>query len=413
MAKIYELSNGLKVITESIPFFKSVAFGIFVRNGSRNEVQGLNGISHLIEHMFFKGTEKRTALNIAEDSDSIGAAINAYTSKEHTCYYTRVIDEKFEEAVEIMSDMFFNSKFSDDDIIKERSVVLEEIGIYNDQASDLVINNLHKNVWKDSSLGQTILGTFDTLKDINKDVITDYLKDNYTISNTIISVAGNINDEDVINILEKYFSKWQNNSINQYNTVPKYHSSRVLTPKTIEQTHFVLSWEGLDLVDKNRYAMAIINICLGGGMSSRLFQRIREELGMVYSIYSYVSSFSDAGLFNIYSELSNKNIEEVYTNIIKITDDLKINKLSENTLNKLKSQLKSNIILAQESIGGIMSAMGRTYIFRAEYTSPDEIITKINSVTSEDVLAIANKVFNKDVSISIAGNTQGINIDKL
>ena len=316
MAECFKLENGLRVISEYMPYSKSIAFGIFVKNGSRNEPEDLSGVSHFIEHMLFKGTGKRSQKNIAEDMDAIGGEINAYTAKEYTCYYMRVLDENIDSAMELLCDMFFNSVFDEKEMEREKNIIYEEIGMYEDQPDDVVVDRLHSEIWKNSSLGKPILGTRESVGNIDRNRLVKYFNENYRTENTVISFAGNIDRERTEYYANKYFGNRKNEKIYQYDTKAVYEPVFLNTKKNIEQVHLCMNFEGLNIYDENRYTMALLNLAAGGGMSSRLFQSIREELGLVYSIYSYTSSYRDTGVFEICAELNPANTETVIKNIL-------------------------------------------------------------------------------------------------
>ncbi len=414
MAECFKLENGLRVISEYMPYSKSIAFGIFVKNGSRNEPEDLSGVSHFIEHMLFKGTGKRSQKNIAEDMDAIGGEINAYTAKEYTCYYMRVLDENIDSAMELLCDMFFNSVFDEKEMEREKNIIYEEIGMYEDQPDDVVVDRLHSEIWKNSSLGKPILGTRESVGNIDRNRLVKYFNENYRTENTVISFAGNIDRERTEYYANKYFGNRKNEKIYQYDTKAVYEPVFLNTKKNIEQVHLCMNFEGLNIYDENRYTMALLNLAAGGGMSSRLFQSIREELGLVYSIYSYTSSYRDTGVFEICAELNPANTETVIKNILYNLEKMKNDAISEEKLDKLKIQLKSNIILGQEGTGGTMSAMGRSIVLKNEYTDPETVLRKIEMVKAGDIKKLADKIFNiNSFSISLAGNTKNTDIESI
>lgn len=414
MAECFKLENGLRVINQYMPYSKSIAFGIFVKNGSRNESEDLSGVSHFIEHMLFKGTEKRNQKDIAEDIDATGGDINAYTAKEYTCYYTRVLDENIDSAMELLCDMFFNSVFDEKETEREKNIIYEEIGMYEDQPDDVAVDRLHCEIWKNSSLGKPILGTRESVESISRDRLVEYFNKNYTAENTVLSFAGNIDRKKAEYYSSKYFGEWENKKSRQYNTKAVYNPAIIEIEKNIEQVHLCMNFEGLNIWDENRYALALLNADVGGGISPRLFQAIREELGLVYSIYSYTSSYTDTGVFEICAELSPLNIEKVIKSILFNLEKMKKDIISEKKLDKLKIQLKSNIILGQEGTGGTMSAMGRSFVLRNEYIEPQSLLTKIEGVKAEDINRLANKIFDTEsFSISLAGQTKNTDINSI
>lgn len=407
MAECFRLENGLGIINEYMPRCKSIAFGIFVKNGSRNEERYLNGASHFIEHMLFKGTDKRSQKDIAEDMDNIGGEINAYTAKEYTCYYLRVIDENIDMALELICDMFFNSVFDKRDMEREKTVIYEEISMYDDQSDDVVVERLHRAIWENSSLGQPILGTEESLEYITREKLVKYFNENYRPENTVISFAGNIDRKKALYYGEKYFGMWKKGRLRQYDTKAVYKPAFVVNPGRGEQLHICVNFEGPNMSEESRYPLAVLNMAAGGGVSSLLFQKIREEMGLAYSIYSYTTGYRDTGVFEICSELNPSNAKDAIENIFAVLKYMKENKISSEKLGKLKNQLKSSIILGQEGTGSIMSAMGRAFVLKNEYTPVEKVIEKIECVTEDDVAGLAKKIFDFDkFSISLAGNTK-------
>lgn len=402
--------NGVTVVMEKMPFVRSVAFGIFVKSGSCNEDKTTNGISHFIEHMMFKGTENRSAKDIANEMDSIGGQINAYTAKEYTCYYTRTLDTHFDKSLDILSDMYFNSKFDDEEIKKERNVVIEEISMYEDTPEDLVYDKLQSSIWRNNSIGFSILGTSDVISKFNHDTFIEYRKKHYRPDNTVISVAGNFKKDEILKKIENYFGSWKSNEEYKENEKEvEYFPSKIKIEKDIEQIHLVISFKGIPYGSDDSYTMTALNTILGGGMSSKLFQKIREENGLVYSIYSFGSAFVNSGLFNIYAGLSPNNYDQVYKLILEEVEKLRNNSITEQQLLKTKEQIKSNFILALENSGNRMSSMGRNQLLLNKIKTTDEIIKKIDDITPQKILDISKQIFNIDnLSVSVVGKVGGI-----
>lgn len=407
MYKRYTLDNGLRVVTEYIPFVKSISIGIWIETGSKYETKDNNGISHFIEHMLFKGTSSKSAKEIAEMIDGIGGQINAFTSKECTCFYTKVLDSHYQLAIELLADMLFNSKFDTTDIEKEKSVIYEEISMYEDSPEDLAHDLLYQSIFKNNSLGLPILGINDSLKEINREKMIKYMQEYYVPNNAVISVVGNFNDDDLLRIIESKFKRWKRSVLSiKEDTVPKYNFQHISKIKDIEQVHLILGLKGISLGENNRYPLLVVNNILGGSMSSRLFQNIREDRGLVYSIYSYPSSYKDAGLLSIYAGMNPEQLEEVSALIYKELEGLKVKGLTGIELNKSKEQLKGNYILGLESTSSRMSSIGKTELLLNKIYSPKEIIEKIDTVTMEDV----EKVIEEIIDLSnIASITVGKN----
>jgi len=380
--------------------------GIWVGAGSRNEKKEINGISHFIEHMLFKGTKKRSAKEIAESIDSIGGQINAFTGKECTCYYTKTLDTHIDIAIDVLTDMFFNSVFSEKDIDIERKVVLEEISMYEDSPEDLVHDYLSETVWENDAIGMPILGTYESLHNIERDTIVNYISEHYLPENTVIAVAGNFDDNVLIDIVKKNFGSWYSDRkpVKQFEKANFKVSNRI-KQKDIEQVHICLGFEGIEHGNDDLYSLLAINNVFGGGMSSRLFQKIREERGLVYSIYSYPSSYCNAGLFTIYAGM---NPEHRDTFLKLVMEEIKIlikHGISEEELAKSKEQLKGSYILGLESTSSRMNSLGKSELMLGKVYTPEEVLKKIDEVNNEKVREIIEKVFQMEkMSIAVVGN---------
>ena len=415
MVKISVLSNGIRVVLEEIPYVRSISLGIWVKNGSVNESKELNGISHYIEHMLFKGTKKRTAKDIAEEMDMVGGQINAYTTKEYTCYHTRTLDNHFDTALDVISDMFLNSNFDDEDIKKEYNVILEEISMYEDAPEEIVHEILQKEIWKDDSVGMPILGTKDTIENFNQKIFKEYLKDHYRTDNTVISVTGNFDSTEIIKKLEKAFGvlkvRKSNENLNQN---VKYFPSIITKEKDIEQVHLILAFPGINREDKRKYAYTIFNTIFGGGMSSELFQRIREENGLTYSIYSYLSQYTDAGTFAIYAGMNPIQTSKVLKLIFEVIGEIKSKGISPDVLTKTKEQIISNFIISNESIVNKMTNNGGSILLKGKIKTQEETIANIEKVSVEDVKNVIEELFDfEKLSIAAVGKIEDINFKKI
>jgi predicted Zn-dependent peptidase len=397
-----QLSNGLRVVTEKIPSCRSVSFGIWVKTGSRNETPEQGGISHFIEHMLFKGTSKFSAKDIAEEFDAIGGNVNAFTSKEYTCFYAKVLDEHLPIAVDVLSDMFFHSLFDAEELRKEKNVILEEISMYEDTPDDMVHDLITEAAYGDHPLALPILGTEEKLLAMTPDHLRQYMKEKYTIENTVISVAGNI-DDSLIALLEKYFGNFSNHGLNNQLAVPDFLSGLKFYKKKTEQNHICLSFPGLATGDDRQYAMVLLNNAIGGGMSSRLFQEIREKRGLAYSVYSYHSSSADSGLFTVYAGTAPKQTEDVLSLTKEILHDVAQNGLTENELRKGKEQLKGSLILSLESTGSRMNRLGKNELMLGRHFTLDEMINRIDAVTMDDVNYCVKEMFKKPFALAMVG----------
>lgn len=395
MFKKTVLENGLRVVTEKIPHVRSVSVGIWVGTGSRNENTDNNGISHFIEHMLFKGTEKRSAKEIAASIDNIGGQLNAFTGKECTCYYAKTLDTHLDIALDVLSDMFFNSKLSPKDIEIEKKVIFEEIAMYEDNPEELVNDVLSESVWDGNPLGLSILGTQTSLGRIGGEELKQYICGNYIPTNTVIAVAGNFDHDTLIEKVTECFGSWKSESKKR----PEYDAAEFIRnvsirEKDTEQTHICFGFKGIEHGNDKLYSLLAINNIFGGGMSSRLFQEIREKKGLVYSIYSYPSSYKNAGLFTIYAGMNPQHIEKVINLMEKEITRLKKTGIKKEDIIKSKEQLKGNYILGLESTSSRMNTIGKSELMLGSIYSQEEVLKKIESVDMDTVHEIIQKVFD-------------------
>ena len=407
MVTIRTLDNGIKVALEPIPYVRSISFGIWVKNGSRNELPHENGVSHYIEHMMFKGTENRTARQIAEEMDALGGQINAYTTKEYTCYHTRVLDKHMDRALDVMSDMLLNPLIAEEDVQKERNVITEEIYMYDDAPEELVHDALQDAIWRESSLGMPILGTEETIGAFDAAFIRSYYEKNYHPDNIVLSAAGNFELEEMVSKLNAKLGQWKR-EVTPYNTMGGYHISYVEKEKDVEQVHTCIAFPAFEREHPMKYAMAIFNTLFGGGMSSRLFQKIREEHGLTYSIYSYTTAFADSGIFVTCASMNPGQAEKVFELIAEEIREVKAEAFPENLIEVTKEQMISNFIIGTESTLNRMNSAGASLMLRGRVQEPEEVIQKIEAVTPEDVLEAARMVLNfEKLSYSAVGNLKG------
>ena len=389
MIQVAELANGIKVLMENIPHVRSVAIGVWVDIGSRDESNELAGISHFIEHLMFKGTENRTAKDIAEELDAVGGQLNAFTTKEYTCYYARVLDEHIMLGIDLLGDMLLNSRFDQGDIDRERNVIIEEIKMYEDDPDELVHDIIAGTIWGSHPLGRPISGDENTVQSISREQILSFYHKYYCSGNMVISVSGNFDGQKVMDGLNVNFGKLTGPKKQRLYTIPEPARQVVCRVKDNEQVHICLGTQGLALDHEQIYVLQIINTILGGGLSSRLFQEIREERGLVYSIYSYHSSYHDSGLFCIYTGLSKQNVRPALELIIKEIDNIQSNGVPAAELQRVKEQLKGNLLLSLESISTRMSRLGKSQLYLDKVTSPDEIVSRIMSVSEDDIKDLA------------------------
>lgn len=405
MINKYTLDNGIRIVAEKIEYVKSASIGIWVKVGSNNENDETNGLSHFIEHMLFKGTKNRKSNKIAEDIDNLGGQINAFTSKESTCFYVKVLDENINEAVDILSDMFFNSLFHQEEIDKEISVVIEEIKMYEDSPEDVVHDKLTEIVFDKSPMAYNILGTEENIKTFNTKKVIDYMRKNYSPYNTVIAIAGNFEEENFLNLIKDKFKDWQNENTIHIDIDGVYERKIVGINKDLEQLHLCIGNKTIGRHDSFYYPLLVLNNIFGGTMSSRLFQEVREKKGLVYSIYSFVSNYTSCGIFSIYAGMSCDQIEDALRTILNEMTNMKNGNITQEEFKRAKQQIKGNYILGLESTSSRMSSIGRRELIYDEVLYPEDIIKSINDVKYEDVLKMTDDLFDIDkLSITYTGN---------
>lgn len=409
MHEFRTLQNGIRVVAEKIDNLKSVSIGVWVGNGSRHEKLCENGISHFIEHMLFKGTGKRDALQIARAIDDVGGQLNAFTAREYTCFYTKTLDAHAPIAIDVLSDMLFNSSLLEEEMDKERRVVLEEISLYEDSPEDLVYDLASKAAWGDTSMGRTILGTKETLDGINSDIMRKYIKTHYTSKNIIISVSGNYGDG-FFEMLDECFGA-QSLSDNELE-LPQapYTPSNLVKTKDIEQVQLVAGFKGIDVMDESVYSLLVFNNVFGSGMSSRLFQNIREKRGLVYSVCAGHSAYINTGIFDISAGMSPENVTEVAELITEEIKRVKREKLSSDEVERAKEQLKGSYILSYESTGARMQGAGRSLLLNKPIRTQEEALREIEAVNTDTVAEIIDKVLDTDTLCTAAvGPIENVN----
>jgi predicted Zn-dependent peptidase len=399
------LDNGIRVVAERMPHVKSVSLGIWVEVGSRDEDGPLAGISHLIEHLFFKGTRRRTTERIAQEIDRLGGDLNAFTSRETTTFYIKVLDEHLNKAINLISDLFHHSLFDQAEIDREKQVVLQEIKTVEDDPEDLV-HELHtQNIWKGSPLGRSILGSAKTVQVITRKEILSYLKQYYRPERIVIAVAGNFSPAFLMKRLNQVFGRFYTLSpVTTCREAPSLNGKFLFKKKPLSQSHICLGLKGLPLVHQDRYAVYALNALLGGSMSSRLFQQIREQQGLVYSIYSHFSGFQDTGLFTIYAATNKKVADKVLRLVIRELDRLRLDGVERGEFERTLTQMKGNVMLGLESTNSRMSRLGMDEIYFGRYFTLKETLGKIESIKRRQVHRLANELFGvHDRSLTILG----------
>ncbi len=385
MIKVYELSNGIKTIMESCDFFHSVSFGVWVKVGSRSETKENNGIAHMTEHMLFKGTETKTAGEIARITAKLGGNLNAYTSKECTSYYCKTLPELLEPAIEVIADMVCHSAVREEDLENEKTVVCDEIDMYKDSAEDYVHEVLQKKVYKHHPLGFLISGKKKNVKGFSPKDIQTFMDKYYTGKNIVISVAGCFAPEKTLEFIKKYFGELKSGQKNTKFDTPKYYKTDFIKYKDIEQLHMNLVFPAVSFLDKDKYALTLLNNILGGDVSSRLFQELREKRGLTYNICSYGSSFCDTGLLHIYAAMNPSQEDFILSLIQKIIEDMTTSGVRREELEDSIQQTVVEMTLGQDNSAGRMSSNARMLMFEKELTSFEEAIRKIKTVSLEEI----------------------------
>jgi predicted Zn-dependent peptidase len=389
-----ERENGIRILTERMPNLRSVTSGFWVGVGSRDEPQELSGISHFIEHLLFKGTTQRSAKRIAEDFDSMGGELNAFSAKEYTCYYAKVLDEKVEDAFEVMTDMLLRSLMRPQDVDAERKVILEEIAMHEDSPDDIIHDLFVSALWESHPLGQSVLGYQNVIRTLGSEEIADYFRRFYRPQNIVIAVAGNIEHEQVVDLVERFMNNDGEKGVHErHSVVPEIRPHTVVYNRPTEQAHIVLGTQGLPRQHPARFVLAILDNVLGGGMSSRLFQKIREERSLAYSIFSYHSMYVETGLVAIYAGTNPENVSAVLE-LIKEEIDILLDKgMSEEELDRAKGHIKGNLVLSLEDSGSRMTRLGKAEICQGEILSLDELLQRIDVISTDDVRKLAKDLF--------------------
>ncbi len=398
------LSNGIRVVSETLPKSRSISIGVWVKVGSRHEPAEIGGVSHFIEHLFFKGTKKRTAKDIAIEMDSIGGEMNAFTSQETTTYYVKVVDEHLPIAIDLLADILIGSLFDEKEMDKERKVILEEIKGVEDTPDDYIHELFTNTVWPNNPLGRPILGTRETIAGMKHRDIISYIESYYSPREIVISVAGNFEHGRLIELLEESFGTLSRTGIGKKETTPAFKSDIMVRKKQLEQVQICLGCKGFNYTHDDRFVVSALNTVLGNSMSSRLFQEVREQNALAYSIYSYVTSYRDTGLVTIYAGADPSNTGEVVRLITKELRKIKSEGITPAEETRVKNQIKGSLVLSLESSNSHMSRIARQEIYFGKYLSIDDIIKGVESVTREDVQRVARQLFTREnASLTILG----------
>ncbi|NIQ38049.1 MAG: insulinase family protein [Proteobacteria bacterium] len=390
------LDNGIRVLTERAPHYDSVCIGIWVNTGSRDEKESENGLSHFIEHLLFKGTEARSAQEIAQTIDSVGGSMNGFTGRETMCFLAKVLDRHLELAIDLLSDIFLHSKFDTEEIERERSVVLQEIRMVEDTPDDYIHDLFNRTFWGSHPMGQPIIGGVEQIKSFSRKQIVRYFKENYRSDRIIIAVVGNVEHGKVVELVGRAFSAVPSGSKRMKREMPLGSARTSVLERKTEQVHFCLGVKGLAYVHSKRFTSYILNNVLGGGMSSRLFQEIRERRGLAYSIFSYLPSYVDTGLVVVYAGTDKTTASQTIGLILKEFETLRQNPIGQEELSTAKDQLKGNFLISLESSDNRMTRLAKNEIYFNRFFSVEEVIDQIDSVTIDQVNELANELFIPD-----------------
>ncbi|HEX6880914.1 MAG TPA: pitrilysin family protein [Terriglobales bacterium] len=408
------LPNGLTIVSEEMSHLRSVSVGIWIRTGSRDEAPEVNGISHFIEHMVFKGTKNRSAEEIARQVDSIGGNLDAFTSKECVCFNIKVLDEHLAHAMDVLSDLVLEPVFTEEDIKKERGVILEEIKMDEDNPDYLVHEIFTQNFWKDQPLGKPILGTKDTVRLFDRSVILEAYQRRFTPGNMIISAAGNLDHDRFVSLISERFAKLEQGRNGFHADTPVTHSRIMMrNKKSLEQVQICIGVPSYPISHEKRYSSYVMNTLLGGGMSSRLFQNIREKQGLVYSIFSELNPFRDTGCLAIYAGMARDSVPKVVASVISEFRQLKEKPVDQEELDRAKAQLKGNLMLSLESSTARMSNLARQDMYYDHFFGMNEIIKRIEAITAEDVQRVSQEFFRPEsIAVTVLGNLNGLKVSR-
>ncbi len=398
------LANGLRVLVQPLSGFTSAAVGIFILSGSRDEDPAAAGVSHFIEHLAFKGTPRRSARAIAEETDRLGGTLNAVTGKEYTSYYARVLGESLPQALDLLADLVRNPLFAEEDLGKEREVILQEISMVEDTPEDLVHDLLMERVWPGHSLGRPIMGTADTLRGLDRPAVSSFHGARYRPGSMLVAAAGRVDPDAFIAEVERHFGNMAPVPEAPPRLTPRTVPNLSLTRRDLEQVHLCAAFDSLRVDDERRYVLHLLNTVLGGGMSSRLFQSVREERGLAYSVYSYTSAFSDSGLLTIYCGTSPERFREVLDLCLQESERMGREEMSAQELASAKMQLKGNLLLGLESTSNLMNHSVRNEVHFGRQVSPDEMAAGIEAVTASQVRELAAGLLRREsLAVTVIG----------
>jgi predicted Zn-dependent peptidase len=412
--KKHALPNGLVVITETMPHVRSVSIGVWVRSGSRRESPDENGLAHFIEHMVFKGTERRSAEAIAREMDSVGGMLDAFTSKEQICFNAKVLDEHLPIAFDVIADLILRPNFDSEDVTKEQQVILEEIKMDMDNPEYLLHEVFTRGFWPRHPLGRPILGTPETVKNFTRQVLKTRFASWFAPDHLVVTAAGNVAHEQVLDLVTREFGHLQPSGQHAPHIAPRTEAPIHLENKRdLEQVHLCVGVPSVPLGHEDRFGVAVLNNLLGGGMSSRLFQNIREKRGLAYAVFSEITPYSDAGMLTVYAGSAKETVGQVLDLIVSEFRDLKKSLVTEEELTRSKNHLKGSLMLSLESTSARMSNLARQELYFRRFYSLDEILDSIEAVTREQLQSLARQYFRaEDTAVTVLGNLNGFTLDR-
>jgi len=407
------LPGGLRVISEAVPGVRSVAFGVWVGVGSRDETASLAGASHYLEHLLFKGTKRRDAMAIAAEIEAVGGELNAFTAKEYTCYYARVLDNDLPLAVDVICDMVTSSLVAGRDVDGERTVILEEIAMHDDDPGDAVHDIFAAAVWPGSPLGRPVLGTVESITAMSRASIAGYYRRRYRPGNLVVAAAGNVDHAALVRLVKRAFAGVEVDgsetpaAVRVGGAAPAFAPATAVVSRPLEQANLILGSPGISRQDDRRFALGVLNAALGGGMSSRLFQEVREKRGLAYSVYSFTSHYADTGLVGVYAGCAPKKVREVLDICREQVHLVGASGLTAEELERGKGQMRGGLVLGLEDTGSRMSRLGKAELVYGELMTVDEILAAIDAVTLDDVHEVAASVFGGPTALAAIGPDNG------
>ncbi len=399
--RLTTLDNGLRVITDDLPGIATATLGLWVEVGTRNEPPEINGVSHFLEHMAFKGTSRRSAKQIAEEIESVGGHLNAYTSRENTAYHARILEADVPLALDIIADIIQNSTFEEDEIARERDVILQEIGQAFDTPDDVIFDHFQKTAFPNHPLGRPILGPPEIIRHMSRNQLKGYMEKEYTASRMVFAATGGVNHDQIVELCQKQFAQLATHPTENF-IKASYKGGQLFEKRDLEQIHLLLGFESCPYGDLDYYPLAVFSSLLGGGMSSRLFQEVREKRGLVYSVYSFNTAFRDAGIFGIYAGTGVGQVTELLPTIKKVLKEFP-KTLDDKEINRSKSQLKAGLLMALESTSARCEQLAQQLMIYKRHIPPYEIIEKVNAVTRKDIIEATERLLSKTPTFTALG----------